>query len=124
LELTAHCSLARAYATHSNAHDLDAIGELLATDARYESVYAGVLAGRVVILEMMRGYFEKFPDVTWIANDYEEVSPGQVAFDFHMRATDGDGVTIERDGREVITFTRRGRIASIRVGGREAAPRG
>lgn len=124
MELTPHCSLARAYVSHSNAHDLEAIGELLAVDARYESAYAGVLAGRAAILEMMQGYFTKFPDVTWTATEYQEVSPGQVAFDFHMRATSGDGESIENDGREVITFTERGRIASIRVGGREAAPQG
>jgi len=124
LELTARCSLARAYVTHSNAHDLHAIGKLLAADARYESAYAGVLIGRNAILDMMRGYFARFPDVTWAANDYQEVAPGQVAFNFHLRATDSDGASVRSEGREVIAFTDRGQIASIRVGGCEAAPRG
>lgn len=124
MELTAHCSLARAYVAHSNAHDLDAIGELLDHDARYESAYAGVLHGRDAILAMMRGFFATFPDVHWDATGYVEVSVHQVAFDFRMRATGERGEPVFSEGRERIAFSPLGRIASIRVGSRDRAPQG
>ena len=124
MELSALCSLARAYVTHSNAHDLHAIGELLADHARYESAYAGIITGRDAILSMMRTFFTAFPDVHWDAGSFAEVSPRQVAFDFRMRATGGQGGPILREGRELIVFSTGGRIESIRVGGREAAPQG
>jgi len=124
LEQPAHCSLARAYVAHSNAHDLHAIAGLLAEGARYESAYAGRLSGRGAILEMMRRFFDELPDVRWDAARYEEVSPGRVAFDFRLHATSPDGASIDREGREIIEFAPGGRILLIRVGGREAAPRG
>ena len=124
LEQPAHCSLARAYVAHSNAHDLEAIGGLLGDQARYESAYAGALSGREAILEMMRRFFAELPDVHWEAAGYEEVSPGRVAFDFQMHATARDGAAVAREGREVIEFAEGGRIMLIRVGGREAAPSG
>ena len=124
MEQPAHCSLARAYVAYSNAHDLKAIAGLLDDRARYESAYAGSLAGRDAILEMMRRFFAELPDVHWDTAGYEEISPGRVAFDFRMHATASDGGAVAREGREVIGFTACGRIVLIRVAGREAAPSG
>ena len=122
MEQPALFSLARAWVDHSNAHDLEAIARLLAAKARYEFANADTWEGRDAIVRMLRTIFADLPDVQWDTTGYEEVSPGRVAFDFRMHATDRDGAPVAREGREVIEFTERGLITLIRVGGRHAAP--
>jgi ketosteroid isomerase-like protein len=122
LEQPALCSLARAWVDHSNAHDLDAIARLLASQARYEYANSCAWEGRDAIVGMLRTIFADLPDVQWDTTGYQEISPGRVAFDFRMQATARDGGPIAREGREVIEFAEGGLITLIRVGGRHAAP--
>ena len=108
--------LARRYVELSNRHDLGAICPMLEPDATYRSSSVGSFAGREAILEMMRGFVHRFPDVGWQVADYRPGPAASVAFDFVMRATEREtGEAIERRGLERIDFSSAGRIAHIEV---------
>ena len=107
---------ARLYVERSNRHDLASIGPMLEADATYRSSSVGSFAGREAILAMMRGFFERFPDVAWQVADYRPGPAASVAFDFVMRATDKEtGEAIERRGLERIDFTSAGTVVHIDV---------
>jgi len=108
--------LARAYVARSSARDLDAIEPMLDAAATYRSTGVGNFDGRTAIIEMMAGFFGRFPDVTWQVESYRALGSDGVEFDFVMRATDRDGgAAIERPGVERIFFTPGGLIRAIEV---------
>ena len=68
--------LARAYVALSNAHRVDLIGPMFATDAVYRSSAVGEYHGTQAIIEMMRSFFERFPDVFWQCGHYRRYACG------------------------------------------------
>ena len=109
--------LAEKYVSLSNAHDLDRIFPMFATDASYSSSTVGSFEGLLKIKTMMRGFFERFPDVHWEVSDYRSMAERVVVFDFTRRATDLErGEPIRVEGIEKIEFTEDGLIRRIEVG--------
>lgn len=108
--------LARKYVAQSNAHDLVEIQKMFLDNASYESAYTGAFEGRDSIADMMKGFFERIPDVEWRVESYADVEENVVEFAFVMCGTDRDsGQRIERRGVERIRFTDSGRICHIDV---------
>jgi nuclear transport factor 2 (NTF2) superfamily protein len=107
--------LARAYVALSNAHRVDLIGPMFATDAVYRSSAVGEYHGTQAIIEMMRSFFERFPDVFWLCDNYQ-CSQNRVGFEFQLQATEADsGQSISRGGHECIEFDSAGLIRLIEV---------
>ena len=109
--------LAEKYVSLSNAHDLDRIFRMFATDASYSSSTVGSFEGLLQIKTMMRSFFERFPDVYWEVLGYRSITERVVVFDFTRCATDlerGDPIRVE--GVERIEFTADGLIRRIEVG--------
>jgi hypothetical protein len=110
---------AKAYVEYSNAHDVERIAPMLAAAATYHSSNVGKFETRASILEMMTGFFTRFPDVTWSVLEYVHDDESSVYFDFVLTALDTQtGETIERRGHERIDFTPSGLIEHIEVGSR------
>lgn len=108
--------LARKYVEHSNAHDLVEIQKMFLDNASYESVYTGKFEGWESIADMMKGFFERIPDVEWEVENFADVEENVVEFAFVMRGTDREnGQRIERQGVERIRFTDSGRICYIDI---------
>lgn len=107
--------LARAYVALSNAHRCDLIRPLFAAGARYRSSAVGEFHGVDAIIEMMRGFFSRYPDVRWRCDAYR-CSGRQVSFDFELTAlVTGDGNPLRRAGVEYIDFDDDGLINSLEV---------
>ena len=109
--------LAEKYVSLSNAHDLDRIFRMFATDASYSSSTVGNFEGVLQIKTMMRGFFERFPDVYWEVSSYCSIADQVVVFNFARRATDLErGELVQVEGVERIEFTADGLIRRIEVG--------
>lgn len=108
--------LARCYVESSNLHDLGAIGAMFEADAIYRSSSVGFFEGRTAILEMMAGFFTKFPDVCWEVAEYSDDGNQTVGFAFTMTATDASsGDALLRKGLESLKFSPRSLISEIDV---------
>ncbi|TQV79925.1 nuclear transport factor 2 family protein [Denitrobaculum tricleocarpae] len=109
-------ALARQYVELSNRHDLEAIAELFEPDAIYRSSSVGVFEGRPAILEMMRGFFAKFPDVRWEVAEYRDGEDTNVIFAFALTATEAStGDAVLRQGVETLAFSPAGLIREVDV---------
>ena len=109
-------SLAELYVDRSNTHELDRIFPMFAPDATYYSIYTGECAGRKNIAAMMKGFFERFPDVRWEVEEYRNQGHRTVEFTFRRHATDIESCRkIEAEGRERIIFNDDGLIRRIEV---------
>jgi hypothetical protein len=102
--------IARDYVELSNRHDVEAIGDLLAEDAVYRSDRVGEHRGRDAILEMMRGFFRRYPDVRWEVGEYRLDPDGAVHFDYRVT-----GESLAGGGTEAIRVAADGRIVEIEV---------
>lgn len=101
-----HIELAKAYVALSNAHQLNLVFALFAEDAIYQSENVGVFRGKAANSQMMIGFFTKFPDVYWQAENYRLTEDGVVLFDFEMTATEIDtGSVIVRSGVEEVYYS-------------------
>ena len=110
--------MARAYVALANAHRVDLILSLFAAGASYSSNALGNFRGRAAIGDAMHGFFAKYPDVSWQADDFR-CSQNRVSFKFEMHASAAaDGVPLERRGLEHIDFTAEGSIKKIEVDAR------
>ena len=109
-------ALTRRYVDASNAHDLAAVRSQLAENISYSSSGVGEHAGRDTVMEMMTGFFTRFPDVHWSCEDYRVRGDNGAEFEFVLRATAADdGVTIERNGNERLFFDAAGLVRRIEV---------
>ena len=116
LSVSRRRGLARAYVGHSSARDLARIEPMFDPTATYRSTGVGDFSGRAAIVEMMAGFFDRFPDVTWQVESYRPLGADGVEFNFVMRATGRDGgEAIERPGVERLFFTPGGLIRAVEV---------
>jgi len=107
--------LARAYVALSNAHRIDLIGPMFAEDAVYHSSAVGEYQGVESINEMMQTFFDRYPDVFWLSEDFRYAS-NRVSFSFSLQATDAQtGSLLQRNGIEHIDFDPQGRIKRLEV---------
>lgn len=104
-------SIAKVYVDLSNRHDVDRIGSLLTDDAVYRSERVGRFEGREAILEMMRGFFEGYPEVRWDVDEVVTQPDGSARFAYVIS---GSGLT--GGGEETIRISPEGRITEIEVG--------
>ncbi len=100
---------AKDYVAASNAHDVDRIRPMLASDCSYRSAGVGRHDGADAVMAMMQSFFAANPDVHWDARNYQQQA-NHVAFDF--RITLGAGTS---SGREEIHFSEAGKISRIVV---------
>ena len=108
--------LAKRYVNLSNTHDLDRVFAMFATDASYSSRSVGSFEGLREIKTMMRGFFERFPDVFWEVPVYRSPSARMVVFEFIRCTTDLEsGEQVRVEGVEKIEFTKDGLIRRIEV---------
>ena len=106
----AYIAKAQNYVSASNAHDVAAIGPMLAEECRYVSTGVGEHHGKAAILSMMEGFFSSNPDVHWDVPEYSLDGLSCVVFDF----TISFGGQSSR-GLEKITFADDGEICLIEV---------
>lgn len=107
--------LARAYVALSNAHRLQLIGAMFDKNSVYTSSALGQFHGAIAIAEMMTGFFARYPDVHWYADNYRN-DDSWVKFDFTMTAGEsGSGESLKRAGSEKIKFDQQGFISRLEV---------
>jgi ketosteroid isomerase-like protein len=112
----AHIDLAKDYVAQSNTHDLSRILRMFHDTATYTSPHVGQFSGREEIGEMMKKFFDAYPDVEWEVAEYHKIGDAIVEFEFLMRATEAEtGDRIERDGIERIEFTEPGLISHVAI---------
>jgi hypothetical protein len=107
--------LARAYVALSNAHRVELIVPMFASGAVYTSSAVGEFVGPIAIGNMMQGFFARYPDVFWLAENFR-YDNGRVTFDFGLQANAADsGEHLQRQGIEHIEFDRHGLISRLEV---------
>mgnify|MGYP003678092989 FL=1 len=107
--------LARAYVALSNAHRPALIAAMFDHHSSYHSAAFGQFDGVQAIIEMMSGFFQRYPDVHWQAQNFR-VSGTIVSFDFSMQASEaGTGALLQRSGVESIDFDAQGIIRKLVV---------
>lgn len=108
-------ALARAYVALSNAHRSDLIRVLFAPDAVYRSSAVGEYRGVDAIIDMMAGFFARYPDVSWQSSEYR-CNGSRVSFGFELSAQDTpDGAPLRRGGIEHMDFDSDGLIKLLEV---------
>ena len=108
-------ALAKAYVALSNAHRSDLIRPLFAANAVYRSSAVGEFRGVDAIVDMMSGFFARYPDVSWHCSQYQ-CEGSRVRFNFRLSAlATPDGAALRRSGVEYIDFDRDGMINSLEV---------
>ena len=89
---------------------------MLRADATYRSSRVGAYQGRDAIIDMMRGFFSRFPDVRWRISEIRTGDGLEAVFGFVMTATHADtGEPVERRGTERIRFDAAGSITHVDV---------
>jgi nuclear transport factor 2 (NTF2) superfamily protein len=112
---TETCELARAYVALSNAHRAELISPMFAADAVYHSSVIGEFHGVDAIVDMMRGFFARYPDAFWLCEHFR-CQANRVIFDFSLQASDTQsGVQLQRGGVERIEFDDQGLITRLQV---------
>jgi len=107
--------LARAYVALSNAHRVELIVPMFAAGSVYTSSAVGEFTGPIAISDMMQGFFARYPDVFWLAENFR-CDNDRVTFDFGLQATAADtGEHLQRQGIEHIEFDRYGLISKLEV---------
>jgi len=107
--------LARAYVALSNAHRVELIRPMFASDAIYHSSAVGEFEGVDAIVDMMRTFFERYPDVFWLCEHFH-CEMNRVSFDFSLQASDAQsGAQLQRSGIERIEFDNQGLIIRLEV---------
>ena len=107
--------LAHAYVALSNAHRVELIRPLFATDAIYHSSAVGEFQGVDAIIDMMRAFFTRYPDAFWLCEHFR-CELNRVSFDFSLQASDAQsGEQLQRSGIERIEFDDQGLIKRLEV---------
>jgi nuclear transport factor 2 (NTF2) superfamily protein len=107
--------LAHAYVALSNAHRVELIRPMFAADAIYHSSAVGEFQGEDAIIDMMRRFFARYPDVFWLCEDFR-CEANRVSFDFSLQASDAQsGEQLQRNGIERIEFDAQGLIKRLEV---------
>lgn len=110
-------SLAQHYLDLSNQADLQAIEQMLAPDAVYDSETSGHARGREAILAMMRAFFDRFATLRWEVDPSSWRESGHTAqFDFvrHCRQPHEERIS-QVPGTETLHFDPQGQIVRIEV---------
>ena len=107
--------LSHAYVALSNAHRVELIRPMFAADAIYHSSAVGEFQGVDAIIDMMRGFFARYPDAFWLCEHFRcEVN--RVSFEFSLQASDAQsGEQLQRSGIERIEFDDQGLIIRLEV---------
>lgn len=95
--------VARHYFALSNARDLESIEPLLAPEIEYHSDRTGSFSGKAEVIEMMQGFFARFPSIHWLIEACQELPPNRVQIQFQCQSVDLDGEQSTRHGLETIT---------------------
>lgn len=107
--------LSRAYVALSNAHRVELIMPMFSATAVYNSSAVGEFTGPQEIEKMMRGFFTRYPDVFWLAENYR-CEDNRVTFDFSLQANAATtGEHLQRQGIERIEFDENGMIEKLEV---------
>ena len=107
--------LANAYVALSNAHRVDLISKMFSSAAVYTSSAVGEFIGPDAIGDMMQGFFARYPDAFWLAENYR-CDSNRVTFDFGLQATEAtSGEHLQRQGIERIEFDEFGLIKRLEV---------
>jgi nuclear transport factor 2 (NTF2) superfamily protein len=107
--------LARAYVALSNTHRIELILPMFSATAVYTSSAVGEFVGPSAIGKMMRGFFTRYPDVFWLAENYR-FENNRVTFDFSLQANAAaTGEHLQRQGIERIEFDENGLIKKLEV---------
>lgn len=107
--------LSRAYVALSNAHRLELILPMFSASAVYRSSALGEFVGPRSIEEMMRGFFTRYPDAFWLAENYR-YDDSRVTFNFSLQANAAaTGEHLQRQGQERIEFDENGLIKKLEV---------
>ena len=107
--------LARAYVALANAHRVEFILPMFAAEAVYTSSAVGEFSGTSAIGDMMQGFFTRYPNVFWLAENFRFLN-GRVTFNFGLQASEVDsGEQLQRQGVEHIEFDGHGLIKRLEV---------
>lgn len=107
--------LAKAYVALSNAHRVESIQPMFSPTAVYTSSAVGEFIGPEAIGNMMQGFFIRYPDAFWLAENYR-CDGNRVTFDFGLRATETSSDNhLQRQGLERIEFDEFGLIKKLEV---------
>ena len=107
--------LAHAYVALSNAHRVELIRPMFASDAIYHSSAVGEFHGVDAIVDMMRAFFTRYADAFWLCEKFR-CDDNRVSFDFSLQASDTQsGTQWQRSGIERIDFDAEGLIKRLEV---------
>ena len=107
--------LARAYVALSNAHRVELIRPMFASDAIYHSSAVGEFHGVDAIADMMQAFFARYADAFWLCENFR-CEDNRVSFDFSLQASDTlGGALLQRNGIERIEFDAQGLIRRLEV---------
>jgi hypothetical protein len=99
-----------------DAHDIDAVEKLMASNATYTSIAVGVLEGRETIVGAMRKYFVAHPDHHAWDDAVVSTGPRQGHSTWQLKATNlASGEKFHRHGSETVTFDDDGKVFSVVV---------
>jgi hypothetical protein len=120
MEAESRLELARKYIALSNKHRLSDVLALFDDYATYRSDQLGNFSGKERIAAMMSQFFDRYPDVRWVASGFQAGPAETIEFDFVMHATHPEtGEPVERRGVERIAVTAAGKIRQITVTSRD-----
>lgn len=99
--------LCKDYIKNSNEHNVDLCLKDFDDDTEYISSSVGTYKGITNIYNMMKGYFDKYPNVNWnvqsytVSNQYEN----GIEFDFvRTGCNNNEGQKVIAEGKECILF--------------------
>ena len=110
--------LCQDYINNSNNHNVDLCLKDFNDNTEYVSSAVGLYKGKAMISNMMKGYFDKFPNVHWDVKNYMKSLQYQNAIEFNFIRTgcqNNDGQNIIAEGNECIIFDDNTQISKVIV---------
>lgn len=106
--------IAELYFSLSNESNFEEIAKLFTGTTTYSSPNTGLYLGADDIINMQKGFHEKFKSLHWKVNRVEEVKPGIVLFDYDFTATDTSTDAVRSSGLEYV-IVKDGKIQHIEI---------
>jgi hypothetical protein len=100
-------TLCKDYVDNSNNHNVDLCLKDFDNDTEYISSSVGTYKGTTTIYSMMKGYFDKYPNVHWNVEAYTVSNQYQNAIEFDFVRTgcsNNEGQEVVAEGKECIVF--------------------